>query len=64
LTSRQDRSEHIDLDVSQILTGEMLLAQAGDRLLDLMVKVCNGRLVAAEPLGRPEFVLTKLYASA
>ena len=42
----------------------MLLAQAGDRLLDLMVKVCNGRLVAAEALGRPEFVLTKLYASA
>jgi len=42
----------------------MLLAQAGDRLLDLKVKVCNGWLVAAEALGRPEFVLTKLYASA
>ena len=57
-------SEHIDQDVSPILTGAMSLEQAGDRLLDLMVRVCNGRLVAAEALGHREFVLTKLYASA
>ena len=57
-------AEHIDLDVSAILRGEMTLDQAGDALLDLMVRTANGRLTAAEVLGHREFVLTKLYRSA
>jgi len=57
-------SEHIDLDVSAILRGEMTIDQAGDKLLELMVRVCNGRWTAAEALGHREFVLTKLYPSA
>jgi len=57
-------SEHIDLDVSKILTGEMTLAQAGEELVQLMVRTCNGRLTAAETLGHCEFVMTKLYRSA
>jgi len=57
-------SEHIDLDVSPILRGEMTLDEAGDRLIELMVRTCNGRLTAAEALGHREFVLTKLYRSA
>lgn len=57
-------SEHIDLDVSQILSGEMNLAQAGDKLHEMMVRTCNGRLTASEALGHREFVLTKLYRSA
>lgn len=57
-------SEHIDLDVSRILTGEMTLEQAGGELLTLMVRTCNGRLTAAEALGHREFVMTKLYRSA
>jgi len=57
-------SEHIDLDVSSILTGEMTLEQAGGELLNLMVRTCNGRLTAAEALGHREFVMTKLYRSA
>lgn len=57
-------SEHIDLDVSLILTGEMTIEQAGDKLLDLMVQTCNGRFTASEALGHREFVLTKLYRSA
>jgi (2R)-sulfolactate sulfo-lyase subunit beta len=57
-------SEHIDLDVSRILTGEMTLDQAGEDLLNLMVRTCNGRLTAAEALGHREFVMTKLYRSA
>jgi (2R)-sulfolactate sulfo-lyase subunit beta len=57
-------SEHIDLDVSAILRGEMTLDEAGDRLIELMVRTCNGRLTAAEALGHREFVLTKLYRSA
>jgi (2R)-sulfolactate sulfo-lyase subunit beta len=57
-------SEHIDLDVSAILTGELTYGEAGDRLLDLIVRTCNGRLTCAETLGHREFVLTKLYRSA
>jgi (2R)-sulfolactate sulfo-lyase subunit beta len=57
-------SEHIDLDVSMILTGEMTLKQAGGELLNMMVRTCNGRLTAAEALGHREFVMTRLYRSA
>jgi (2R)-sulfolactate sulfo-lyase subunit beta len=57
-------SEHIDLDVSKILQGEMTVDQAGDALLDMIVRTANGRLTAAEALGHREFVMTKLYRSA
>ena len=57
-------SEHIDLDVSGILRREMTLNQAGDALIDMVVRTANGRLTAAEALGHREFVLTKLYRSA
>lgn len=57
-------SEHIDLDVSGILRGELNLDEAGDRLIEVMIRTCNGRVTAAEALGHREFVLTKLYRSA
>jgi (2R)-sulfolactate sulfo-lyase subunit beta len=57
-------AEHIDLDVSGILRREMTLDQAGDRLIDIMIRTCNGRLTCSEALGHREFVLTKLYQSA
>ena len=57
-------SEHIDHDVSGILRGEMTLDQAGDELIDIIVRTANGRLTAAEALGHREFVMTKLYRSA
>lgn len=57
-------SEHIDLDVSAILQGEMTLDQAGDALIDMLVRTANGRFTAAEALGHREFVMTKLYRSA
>jgi len=60
----QTMSEHIDLDVSAILRGEMTLDQAGDKLIEMILRTCNGRLTAAEALGHREFVLTKLYVSA
>jgi (2R)-sulfolactate sulfo-lyase subunit beta len=56
--------EHIDVDVSPILQGEMTLDQAGDLLIDMIVRTANGRLTAAEALGHREFVMTKLYRSA
>jgi (2R)-sulfolactate sulfo-lyase subunit beta len=57
-------SEHIDLDVSGILRREMTLEEAGDRLIEIVLRTCNGRLTCAEALGHREFVLTKLYQSA
>jgi (2R)-sulfolactate sulfo-lyase subunit beta len=56
--------EHIDVDVSGILTREMTIPQAGDALIDMVVRTANGRLTAAESLGHREFVMTKLYRSA
>jgi (2R)-sulfolactate sulfo-lyase subunit beta len=57
-------SEHIDLDVSGILRREMTISQAGDALIEMILRTANGRLTAAEALGHREFVLTKLYRSA
>ena len=57
-------SEHVDCDVSKILSREMNLSQAGDKLIEIMLKVANGRLTCAEALGHKEFVMTKLYRSA
>src|SRR6476661_6493080 len=57
-------AEHIDHDVSGILRGEKTLDQAGDELIDIVVRTANGRLTAAEALGHREFVMTKLYRSA
>ena len=56
--------EHIDHNVSAILRGEMTVDEAGDELIDMIVRTANGRLTAAEALGHREFVLTKLYRSA
>ena len=56
--------EHVDCDVSKILSREMNLSQAGDELIKTMLRVANGRLTCAEALGHREFVMTKLYRSA
>jgi (2R)-sulfolactate sulfo-lyase subunit beta len=57
-------SEHVDVDVSGILRREMTIAQAGDALIDMVLRTASGRLTAAEALGHREFVMTKLYRSA
>jgi (2R)-sulfolactate sulfo-lyase subunit beta len=56
--------EHIDVDVSGILRREMTIPDAGDALIDMIVRTANGRLTAAEALGHREYVMTKLYRSA
>ena len=56
--------EHIDVDVSKILTREMNLDQAGDELIKATMRVANGKFTCAEALGHREFVMTKLYRSA
>jgi (2R)-sulfolactate sulfo-lyase subunit beta len=57
-------SEHIDFDCSGLLQRKMNLDEAGEELLKVMLRTCNGRFTAAEALGHREFVLTKLYRSA
>lgn len=57
-------SEHIDVDTSGLLQRDINLDQAGDQLLDCMLRTANGRLTAAEALGHREFVMTRLYESA
>jgi (2R)-sulfolactate sulfo-lyase subunit beta len=57
-------AEHIDVDVSGLLQRQLNFDQAGDKLLEMMFRTCNGRFTSAEALGHREFVLTKLYRSA
>jgi (2R)-sulfolactate sulfo-lyase subunit beta len=57
-------SEHVDLDVSGVVRREMTIDQAGDALIDMIVRTANGRSTSAEALGHREFVMTKLYRSA
>jgi (2R)-sulfolactate sulfo-lyase subunit beta len=57
-------SEHFDVDVSGLVRREINLDQAGDKLLEMMVRTANGRMTAAEVLGHREFIMTKLYESA
>lgn len=57
-------SEHFDVDVSGLLRREIDMDQAGDKLLEMMIRTANGRMTAAEVLGHREFIMTKLYESA
>jgi (2R)-sulfolactate sulfo-lyase subunit beta len=57
-------AEHIDLDVSGILRRELTIDEAGELLVELIIRTANGRLTAAETLGHREFVMTRLYRSA
>lgn len=56
--------EHIDVDVSGLLSHDMTLSDAAGELSEVMVRTMIGRFTAAESLGHREFVLTKLYPSA
>ncbi len=56
--------EHIDLDVSGLLSREITLPEAGDLMMDHLGRTANGRMTAAEALGHREFTMTKLYRSA
>jgi len=53
--------KHIPRDA---LDKGITIDQAGDALIDMIVRTANGRMTAAEALGHKEFVMTKLYRSA
>ncbi len=56
--------EHIDVDVTGVLSREQTIDEAGDALIDMIERTANGRNTAAEALGHVEFSMTKLYRSA
>lgn len=57
-------SEHIDVDVSGLLSRELKLPEASDLLMENLRRTANGRMTSAEVLGHREFTMTKLYRSA
>ena len=57
-------SEHIDVDVSDLLELKVSLTEAGERIFNYALRVMNGRLTAAEVLQHDEFSPIKLYISA
>ena len=50
--------------VRAILVRDGQAVKAGDALIEVMLRTCNGRLTAAEALGHREYTMTKLYRSA
>lgn len=57
-------AEHIDVDVSGLLSREITLPEAGELLMDNLERTVNGRVTSAEALGHREFSMTRLYPSA
>lgn len=62
--TQRTMSEHIDVDVTGLLQKRMNMDEAGEALLDCMLRTADGELTAAELLGHREFSLTRLYESA
>ncbi len=57
-------SEHVDVDVTGLLQKRMNMDEAGEALLDSIIRTADGQHTAAEILGHREFSLTRLYESA
>jgi len=57
-------SEHIDVDVSDLLELKVGLAEAGERIFNYALRVMNGRLTSTEVLQHDEFSPIKLYISS
>ena len=57
-------AEHIDVDVSGLLSREITLPEAGEFMMEYLARTANGRVTSAEALGHREFTMTKLYRSA
>ncbi|WP_375293377.1 hypothetical protein [Siccirubricoccus sp. G192] len=62
--TQRTMSEHIDVDVTGLLQKRMNMDDAGEALLDCILRTADGELTAAELLGHREFSLTRLYESA
>ncbi len=57
-------AEHVDLDFSAVLHQKISTDQATDMLMDMLLRIADGRLTASEVLNHNEFVPVKLFRSA
>lgn len=66
ITANKDTYEkmkdNIDYDASGVISGEKTVDEAANELLDLIVDVCNGKLVQAELLGYTETAIQRTAA--
>jgi len=53
--------EHIDVDVSGVMSRETTLEQAGDKIMDCLIRTARGRFTASEVLRHDEFAPTRLF---
>lgn len=58
-----ERGDNIDVDVSGVIKGTESLEQAGQRILDEVIAVANGKLTKAEELGDLELSISRLNVS-
>ncbi|MCX8186817.1 MAG: UxaA family hydrolase [Sulfolobales archaeon] len=56
--------DHIDVDISDLLTLRVELREAGERIFKYLIRVLNGRLTANEVLMHEEFAPLKLHLPA
>lgn len=47
--------EHLDVDISDVLSGNTSIREAGDRIVEAIIGVANGRLTTGEVVGHTEF---------
>jgi altronate dehydratase len=50
-------ADNIDVDVSGVLTSDGSIDRATDRLLEMLLAVCQGKPTATERLGHREFAI-------
>jgi len=55
----QHMQEDMDLDASPIIAGTETVAQVGQRLFDLTLRVISGEITAAEALGQHQFMMLR-----
>ena len=57
-------AEHIDVDISGVLSLDIDLEEAADKTLECILATADGRFTDAESLNHKEYVLTRLFPSA
>jgi (2R)-sulfolactate sulfo-lyase subunit beta len=60
----KNMEEHIDVDISGVLSLDIDLEQAADKVMDCILATANGRMTDAEVMNHKEYVFTRLYPSA
>jgi len=56
--------ENMDVDVSGVMTRELTMEQAGDKIMECIVRTSRGQFTATEILKHDEFALTRLFPSS